>query len=88
MRNIVAADICERVRYLHVSLEQAADDVVMKELVDQHGDGGVIALDRQGNVTTPFNTTGMMTGIVRADGKIVMKGWSKTAEPDIVPASQ
>jgi beta-aspartyl-peptidase (threonine type) len=88
MRNIVAADICERVRYLHVSLEQAADDVVMKELVDQHGDGGVIALDRQGNVTTPFNTTGMMTGTVRADGKIVMKGWSKTAEPIIVPASQ
>jgi L-asparaginase / beta-aspartyl-peptidase len=88
MRNIVAADICERVRYLHVSLEQAADDVVMKELVDQHGDGGVIALDRQGNVTTPFNTTGMMTGTVRADGKIVMKGWSRTAEPIVVPASQ
>jgi len=88
MRNVVAADVCERVRYLHVSLEHAADDVVMKELVDQHGDGGVIALDRQGNVTTPFNTTGMMTGTVRADGKIVMKGWSKTAEPIIVPASQ
>jgi beta-aspartyl-peptidase (threonine type) len=88
MRNIVAADICERVRYLHVSLEQAANDVVMKELVDQHGDGGVIALDHQGNVTTPFNTTGMMTGTVHSDGKISMKGWSKTAEPIIVSASQ
>jgi beta-aspartyl-peptidase (threonine type) len=88
MRNIVAADICERVRYLHVSLEQAANDVVMKELVDQHGEGGVIALDHQGNVTTPFNTTGMMTGTVRGDGKISMKGWSKTAEPIIVSASQ
>jgi L-asparaginase / beta-aspartyl-peptidase len=88
MRNVVAADICERVRYLHVSIEQAADDVVMKELVDQHGDGGVIALDRQGNVTTPFNTTGMMTGTARADGNIMMKGWSKTAEPIVVPASQ
>jgi beta-aspartyl-peptidase (threonine type) len=88
MRNIVAADICERVRYLHVSLEQAANDVVMKELVDQHGDGGVIALDRQGNVTTPFNTTGMITGTVRADGKITLKGWSKTAEPIVVSVSQ
>jgi beta-aspartyl-peptidase (threonine type) len=88
MRNIVAADICERVRYLHVSLEQAANDVVMKELVDQHGEGGVIALDHQGNVTTPFNTSGMMTGTVRSDGKISMKGWSKTAEPIIVSASQ
>jgi hypothetical protein len=25
-------DICERVRYLHVTLEQAANDVVMKSL--------------------------------------------------------
>jgi beta-aspartyl-peptidase (threonine type) len=86
MRNIVAADICERVRYLHVPLEQAANDVVMKELVEQGGDGGVIALDRQGNVATPFNTNGMMTGTVRTDGKISMKGWSKDAEPVIVPA--
>jgi beta-aspartyl-peptidase (threonine type) len=86
MRNVVASDICARVRYLHVPLEQAANDVVMKELVEQHGDGGVIALTRAGEVATPFNTDGMMTGTVRADGKIVMKGWSKTAEPMIVPA--
>jgi beta-aspartyl-peptidase (threonine type) len=88
MRNIVAADICERVRYLHVSLEQAANDVVMKELVDQKGEGGVIALDRQGNVATPFNTTGMITGTARPDAKIEMKGWSKTAEPVIVSATE
>jgi beta-aspartyl-peptidase (threonine type) len=70
IRNLVAADISQRVRYLHVPLEQAANDVVMKELVEQHGEGGVIALDRQGHVATPFNTNGMMHGTVRADGKI------------------
>jgi L-asparaginase / beta-aspartyl-peptidase len=70
IRHIVAADICERVRYLHVPLEQAANDVVMKELFEQHGDGGVIALDRQGHVATPFNTNGMLHAIVRSDGKI------------------
>lgn len=86
MRNIVAADICERVRYLHVTVAQAADDVVMKELADQHGEAGVIALTRQGDVATPFNTDGMMTGTVRADGQIVMKGWSKTAVPIVAPA--
>jgi beta-aspartyl-peptidase (threonine type) len=74
MRNVVASDICARVRYLHVPLEQAANDVVMKELVAQHGDGGVIALDRKGNVATPFNTTGMMTGTVRSGGKIKISG--------------
>lgn len=81
MRNIVAADICERVRYLHVTLEQAANDVVMKELVEQHGDGGVIALDPKGNVATPFNTEGMMTATVRADGRVTLQGWSKSAKP-------
>jgi beta-aspartyl-peptidase (threonine type) len=86
MRNVVASDICARERYLHVSLDQAADDVVMKELVAQHADGGVIGLDRQGNVATPFNTTGMLTGVVRADAKIKMAGWSKSAEPMVIPA--
>jgi beta-aspartyl-peptidase (threonine type) len=86
MRNVVASDICARVRYLHATLEQAANDVVMKELVAQNGDGGVIALDRQGNIAAPFNTTGMMTGAVHADGRIKMSGWSKNAEPVVVPA--
>jgi L-asparaginase / beta-aspartyl-peptidase len=88
MRNIVAADICERVRYLHVSLDQAANDVVMKELVEQHGDGGVIALDQKGNVAMPFNTNGMMTATVRVDGKITMQGWGKNAKPIIVSAAR
>jgi beta-aspartyl-peptidase (threonine type) len=86
MRNVVASDICARVRYLHVTLEQAADDVVMKELVEQHGDGGVIALDRKGNIATPFNTDGMMTGTVRTDGQIKLSGWSKDATPVTVAA--
>jgi L-asparaginase / beta-aspartyl-peptidase len=74
MRNVVASDICARFRYQHVSLGQAADDVVMKELVAQHGEGGVIALDRQGDVATPFNTTGMLTGTVRSDGAVKIAG--------------
>lgn len=86
MRNIVAADICQRLRYLRVSLEQAANDVVMKELVAQRGEGGVIALDRQGHVATPFNTEGMMTATVRSDGKILVQGWSRDAQPITVPA--
>ena len=81
MRNVVASDICARVRYLHQPIAQAADEVVMKELVEQHGDGGVIAMDRQGNIATPFNTTGMMTATVHADGVISLQGWNKTAKP-------
>ena len=88
MRNVVASDICARVRYLKEPLEKAADDVVMKELVEQHGDGGVIAMDRQGNIATPFNTTGMMTATVRSDGVITLKGWNKSAKPIEVRAEK
>jgi beta-aspartyl-peptidase (threonine type) len=73
IRNNVAADICARVRYAGVSLRQAADDVVMKELVAQHAEGGVIAMDRKGNIATPFNSAGMYRGWVTSDGKITVK---------------
>jgi len=73
IRNNVAADICARVRYSGVSLKQAADDVVMKELVAQKGGGGVIAMDRKGNIATPFNTPGMYRGWVTSDGRITVK---------------
>jgi len=73
IRNNVAADICARVRYSGVSLQQAADDVVMKELVAQNGGGGVIAMDRKGNIATPFNTPGMYRAWVTSDGKITVK---------------
>ena len=77
IRDVVAADICERVRYLHEPLEEAADDVVMKELVEQHGEGGAIALDRAGHVAMPFNTPGMIRGVVRSDGAISIEIWKQ-----------
>lgn len=73
IRNNVAADICARVRYSGASLKQAADDVVMKELVAQRGEGGVIAMDRKGNIATPFNSAGMYRGWVTSDGRITVK---------------
>jgi hypothetical protein len=36
----------------------------------------------------PFNTTGMMTAIVRSDGKITIQGWSKSAEPVVLQVTQ
>jgi beta-aspartyl-peptidase (threonine type) len=45
----------------------------MDELVKQGGDGGVIAVDRDGNIAMPFNTEGMYRGHVGPDGKIVVQ---------------
>jgi L-asparaginase / beta-aspartyl-peptidase len=70
IRNVVAHDICARMEYLNLSLEQAANDVVMVRLVQQGGDGGIIAMDAQGNYTMPFNSAGMYRGHVGADGRV------------------
>ena len=73
IRNVVAYDICARMLYKGESLAQAADTVVMKKLVAQGGEGGVIALDRDGHFAMPFNSEGMYRGFVGTDGKIVVK---------------
>jgi len=69
IRATVAHDICARVEYQGVSLAEAADQVVMKKLVEMGGDGGIIAMDPLGNVSMTFNTSGMYRGRVGADGK-------------------
>lgn len=73
IRRTVASDICARVKYLRQSLAQAANDVVMKELVSVGGEGGVIAMDARGNIATPFNSAGMYRGWVSPEGKLVVK---------------
>ena len=70
IRANAAHDICARVEYKGEPLAQAAREVVMDVVPKLGGDGGVIALDADGNFTTPFNTEGMYRGWVDKDGKI------------------
>lgn len=69
LRGVVAYDIAAKMEYQGVTLTNAATDVVMRKLTEAGGKGGVIALDRQGNVAMPFNTEGMYRGVIRPDGK-------------------
>jgi beta-aspartyl-peptidase (threonine type) len=59
IRYHVAADICARVQYQGKTLQEAADTVINKVLVKAGGSGGIIAIDRQGNIAMPFNSLGM-----------------------------
>lgn len=68
IRLAVAHDICARMAYGGASLAEAGDAVVMDRVPELGGDGGVIALDAQGNMHLPFNTSGMYRGWVAADG--------------------
>ena len=69
IRATAARDICARVEFRGDELKKAADEVVLGVIPKLGGDGGVIALDKDGNIAMPFNTDGMFRGWVDRDGK-------------------
>ena len=72
IRNVVAYDLSALMEYKNLSVEDAGR-MVIKKVEDMGGDGGLIALDKNGNVSMPFNTEGMYRGTVTTDGKIEIK---------------
>ncbi|PST81638.1 beta-aspartyl-peptidase [Pedobacter yulinensis] len=69
IRNVVAHDISAMMEYKGMTVDAAAKAAIEK-VGKMGGDGGLIALDREGNVSMPFNTEGMYRGTVARDGKI------------------
>jgi L-asparaginase / beta-aspartyl-peptidase len=65
IRSVVGHDIHARMQYGGASLETAANTVVHETLTKLGGTGGLVAVDRHGNVVMPFNTVGMYRGVVR-----------------------
>lgn len=59
IRFSVTHDISARMEYLGESLNTAADFVINKKLVEKGGSGGIIAVDKYGNIAMPHNTPGM-----------------------------
>ncbi len=59
IRNVVAYDISALMEYKNLSLKEAATRVIMKKLVKQKAEGGMIGIDRNGNIVTVFNSPGM-----------------------------
>jgi beta-aspartyl-peptidase (threonine type) len=57
--------------YRGMSLEEAAQTVLDK-VAKLGGTGGLIAIDKNGNITLPFNTSGMYRGYVDPSGKFVV----------------
>jgi len=81
IRYVVAYNICNRVE-LGSTLVEAADKVVNDVLVEARGEGGVIAMDRQGNITTPFNSEGMYRASIDTDGQMTISIYREDGEPE------
>ena len=65
----IAYDVSALMEYGGMPLREAADKVIKEKLTGLGGTGGIIALDKDGNIAAPFNTPGMYRGWVKGDGK-------------------
>ncbi|MGD1148141.1 MAG: isoaspartyl peptidase/L-asparaginase [Thermoanaerobaculaceae bacterium] len=68
IRFTVARTICALVQYKGMSLQEAADEVVQKDLSAIHGEGGVVALTPDGQLAWSFNTLGMFRAKLKEGG--------------------
>ncbi|MCM2444108.1 MULTISPECIES: isoaspartyl peptidase/L-asparaginase family protein [Rahnella] len=65
MRTVAAYDVAALIEYAGLSLEEATHKVVQEKLLPLGGSGGMIAVDKFGNVVLPFNSEGMYRGFAR-----------------------
>ena len=69
MRNLVAYDMSAIMEYRGAPLEEAGKMIIQEKLRNQKADGGLIAVDKDGNITMPFNTNAMFRGFARSSGE-------------------
>ena len=59
IRGVVAYDVACLMEHKGLSINEASVEVINKRILEIGGDGGLIAVDSQGNIAMPFNTEGM-----------------------------
>ncbi|MGZ5247465.1 MAG: isoaspartyl peptidase/L-asparaginase family protein [Flavitalea sp.] len=72
IRLVMAKTISDMMEFGKMSLKDASNEMVMKRLGALGGDGGLIALDKDGNFSMPFNTEGMY------------RGWKKAGKSEVL----
>ncbi len=71
IRYAVAHDVSAMMEYKQVSLKEASEHIIHTKLKEAGGTGGLIALDKEGNISMPFNTAGMYRGYVTDSERVV-----------------
>jgi len=71
IRFTVARDIAAMMEYKGITLNEACNEIVYNKLVKKGGEGGLIAIDKNGNIEMPFNTSGMY------------RGWAKEGQREV-----
>lgn len=69
----VAFNVSALMKYKNYSLKDAAEEMIHKKITK--GDGGLIAVDKDGNYALVFNTSGMFRGVANSSGVFETKIW-------------
>ncbi|MFA6597275.1 MAG: isoaspartyl peptidase/L-asparaginase [Ignavibacteriaceae bacterium] len=75
IKNTVAFNVSAMMEYKNISLSDAANEMIHNRL--SADDGGLIAVDKDGNFTLQYNTKSMLRGFVTSEGKKDVKIWEK-----------
>lgn len=71
IRYAVAHDVWALMAYKGLSVSEATNEVINKKLKEKGGEGGLIAVDKNGNIAQPFNSEGMYRGWVKPGAREV-----------------
>jgi beta-aspartyl-peptidase (threonine type) len=72
IRSVAAYDISALMEYKGLSLQEAAHEVIHNKLPKMQGDGGIIAIDKYGNIVMEFNTPGMYRAAMNDKGELTV----------------
>ena len=70
IRAMAAYDVSALVGYTNMSLSDATQEVIQTKIPALGGDGGLIAIDKSGNISMEFNTAGMYRAAIDKEGKL------------------
>ncbi|QNM84814.1 isoaspartyl peptidase/L-asparaginase [Polaribacter pectinis] len=73
IRSQVAYDISAQMEYQQKTLKEATKDVIQNKLTKLGGTGGVVALDKKGNMSFEFNTAGMYRASMNDKDELIVK---------------
>ena len=72
IRNVVAYDISSQIEYKNLSIDIAAKNTLNK-VKNLGGSGGIVGIDKYGNIVMDFNTDGMYRAFKKSDGSFDIK---------------
>lgn len=72
IRATAARTIAAKMEYQNKNIQTATQETI-DEIGKMGGDGGVIALDKNGNIAMPFNTAAMYRGAITEDGEVMIE---------------